>query len=188
MKVALIPGHTKNAQGATNYKKESEYSWANRILRLAQKYIPFESVIITRDSIGIEGAVAQAKKLGCLATYEQHFNWAKSDPETDIEYLADKRSLESIKFAKFMAKRENKLYPSFGLRRDQGCFKTTPEDRGGSNVAVALKYGIDYSILAETQFGNLRNEDSEAIFENDEKTAKFIGEAIRDFFKQEGLA
>lgn len=189
-KIALIPGHTDASEGATNYKGESEYDWSSRILKMAQKYITdFESIIITRDDIGIGGAVAKAKKLGCIAVYEQHFNWAATDPKTDIEYLADSRLKKSIKWAKFMAKEESILYPGFGLRRDEGCFKTTPKDRGGSNVAVAVAQGIEYSILSEIQFGNLKNEDSMATFEHDDKTAKFVGETINRFFKLEfGIA
>ncbi len=188
MKIALIPGHTKTSSGAVNYKGESEYPWALRVLTKAIAYMPkIECVIITRDNIGIEGAVKKAKELGCIAVYEQHFNWCESDPKEDIEILADKRLPKSIKWAKFIAKKQNETYKSFGLRRDMGCFATTPSDRGGNNVAQAVTHGIEYSVLGEAQFGNLRNSDAEQIFEHDDMFAKFIGDTMTEFFTAEGL-
>lgn len=188
MKIALIPGHTKSSAGATNYKGEAEYPWAKRVLTNAIHFMPkIQCEIITRDNGGIEQAVKEAKKRGCVACVELHFNWAESDPKTDIEILADKRLPKSIKMAKFLAKKENELYPSFGLRRDEGCFATSPSDRGGHNVAQAVAAGIEYSILWEPQFGNLKNEDSMALFENENKFSKLIGDSLTEFFTLEGL-
>lgn len=188
MKIALIPGHTKTSSGAENYKDESEYPWAKRVLTKAQKYMPqIGCFLITRDDIGIEGAVKKAKELGCTATIELHFNWSPNDPEKDIEILADKRLPKSIKMAKFLAKKENELYTSFGLRRDEGCFATIPSDRGGNNVAQGVIRGLEYCILWEPQFGNLRNSDAIQLFDDEEKFAKLIGESLTEFFTAEGL-
>lgn len=186
MKIALIPGHTAASKGATNYRGESEYPWATRILKMSMKYMPkIECLLITRDNGGISEAIRRAKEEGCIASIELHFNAAVGDPDKDIEILVDSHSPKSIKFAKFLAKKEAEEYPGFGLRHDAGA-KIDP-DRGGNNVEQGVKYGIDYCILWEPQFGHERNADAMELFENDERFAKLLGEAVTEFFEQEGL-
>lgn len=186
MKLGLIPGHNNRSRGAVNYRGESEYPWATRILKMAMPYMPkIECQLFTRDNGGIAAAIKRAKEAGCIATVELHFNAASGDPSKDIEVLVDSRSPKSVKFAKYVAKRQAEEYPGFGLRHDEGA-KIDP-GRGGNNVAQGVKYGIEYCVLWEPQFGHERNEDAMELFEDDERFARFIGKVMTDFFTEEGL-
>jgi N-acetylmuramoyl-L-alanine amidase len=187
-KVALIVGHEVHgkAQGAVNYKGETESSFnfriTNKIKKLLSKY-SIESEVFIRDNIGIKGVAQKVAQYNPNLSIEFHFN-SFHKIAVGTEALALKDDNESIIFADEITDR---IQESFNItqRNQNGVLLTTINQNGYHNLKYLEQFQKQYfpKILIEPVFANIKTPESMAIFENEDKYVSTITSAIVDYFK-----
>lgn len=185
--IALIPGHDEKSSGAVNYKKESEYSWASRILIKVKKILDqnYTVGIIDRNKgRGISGALKLAGEMSSTISLELHFNAASGNPK-GCEALALRGNKEQFLFADYMTDALNLQY-GFIERANDGVVEVASGQRAFENVAKIKSNGIKYGCLLEPCFSH-KSPDAEKVFSNDNLFAETIAKAI-DYFIRKHIA
>jgi hypothetical protein len=184
----IIVGHNHSAQGASNYLKESEYSFNKRVAGKLQNYLADRKVpayIILRPSGSygkqVRSVVSQVKKIKKDKDIKKafalllHFNWAsreigceflvkKNDP-TNAHGLADNLS--------------DSLNEKLGIRErhDDGVYPV-----GSKHNGAGMIYALDdievYGTIAEPCAGNIRSKTSASIFEHEDRYVSILGDAV----------
>lgn len=178
MKLAIIIGHTKKAQGATSYKGVSEYVWNGKVAQEMKAYaktLPNIDVeVYTRDAAGVSGAAKLAKAWGADICMELHFN-AFSKAAYGCEILVLKGDVESAKhadlltdlLAKHYGFKERKVTQILQNEFDgDGVYETVSGNAGHGNLASVKAQGIPVRLLIEPCFMNTKNSESEKIHDD----------------------
>jgi len=137
LKIGLIVGHEKKAQGAVMPApyRLSEYAYNSEIAQLAKDYakrIGVTAEIIFRDGIGISGAYKKAKSLGVDCVIELHFN-AYNGTVSGTETLCSNEGADK-QFANFVHNHVCNVFDRKPGAGDRGVKTLSATDRGGSNV------------------------------------------------------
>lgn len=152
--LGVIVGHTKQAQGAVmehGGKKISEYEYnqeiAKKMVLAASKYPRLMVSTIFRDKAGISGAYNEARKMGCDAVIELHFNaFDKKVKGTETLCTPDKNDIE---FANVVHRSMCETFQRIGASR--GVRVIGRSVRGAPNV-YAFPEGVN--CLVEPFFGD----------------------------------
>lgn len=153
VKLAIIVGHEKSAQGARMVGGMYEYEYNKRIANMAVEYArtAFADVlqveIILRDGIGINGTYARARQLLCDAAIELHFN-AFDSKVRGTETLCTP-DLTDVQFAHIVHGKVCQAFQRIGASR--GVKTISKAARGGGNVH-AFPGGVN--CLVEPFFGD----------------------------------
>lgn len=186
MKLAIIIGHTKKAQGATSYKGVSEYVWNGKVAQEMKAYaktLPNIDVeVYTRDAAGVSGAAKLAKAWGADICMELHFN-AFSKAAYGCEILVLKGDVESAKHADLLTDLLAKHY-GFKERKvthilqnefdGDGVYETVSGNAGHGNLASVKAQGIPVRLLIEPCFMNTKNSESEKIHDDQSGYARLL--------------
>jgi N-acetylmuramoyl-L-alanine amidase len=183
--IGIVVGHNSKAQGAVNYKGETEFAFNSRVATKMKAIIDadpsFDGKIYNRTpgaSYGNEIAelAADIKKDACEISIELHFN---SGPKGAMgcEILAHAKNKLAIKIAD---KITDKLAATFGLKqRDQdGVKELNKGDRGAYNLIALEDVGVRAPILVEPCFANEKTAESQKIFDNEDLYAKTLAEEM----------
>lgn len=182
IKVAIVVGHNKKDQGATNYLGESEWQFNSRIARKVQVKLTalgIESVIIFRPynvsySRQCRDVARQVKELSCTHAILLHFNDASGNTAMGCEVLVKKTATkEDNEFADMLTDMLNERY-GFVERRDDGVYTVSSRHNGYGMINA-----IDaITCLLEACFAGYKNKESEIIFEQEDKYVDVIVESI----------
>lgn len=185
MKLAVIVGHTKSAQGANNYKGVSEYVWNGKVATLMAANAPsfgIEVKVFYRDVGGVSAAAKAAKAWGANASLELHFNAAGAvaygceclvlKGDVVSAKLADKLTDGLAKKYSLRERRITELLPT-GYDGD-GVYELESGARGYSNLAAVKAAGINVRLLLEPCFMDTKNSESQRIIDDQEGYAKFL--------------
>ena len=183
IKVALVVGHNKKAQGATNYLGESEWTFNSRIVRKVQvklNALGIDSVIIFRPynvsySSQCRSVAKQVKEHNCSHAILFHFNDASSRSAMGVEVLiGDTATKEDNQFADMISDLLNERY-GFVERRDDGVFTVSSRHNGSGMI-----HAIDaITALLEPCFGGHKTRESEVIFEKEDLYVDVIVNSIK---------
>lgn len=181
MKVALIPGHTKESQGTRSFNGISEYDYNLFIAHIISNLHQFKTrhglntlsdvIIMTRDQ-GWGSIVNLINKHEIDTTIELHFN-SFHKPANGVETLAMANDIGSIEFGKFLSSGIGDEYRS-RLRGNDGVQEVTKVERGYHNLAQARSAGASISVLVEPGFLNFENRESSAIVNDPLRYANII--------------
>lgn len=186
IKVAIIVGHNKKKQGATNYLDESEWVFNSRIARKLQGKLAalgIDSVIIFRPyDVGYddqcEAVADEAARLGCTHAISLHFNDASSRSAMGVEVLIAKTATEADnKFADIFSDILNEEY-GFVERRDDGVYTISDRHNGSGMINAVNDKGI-ITCLVEVCFGGHKTKESELIFEQEDKYVDVLVKSVR---------
>jgi len=168
VKLAVIVGHEKKAQGAVMAQpfNKSEYEFNTMVAKAMHKYAStlnseVEVEIIFRDGLGISGAYARARQLLCDAVIELHFN-AFNGKVVGTETLTTPDSSD-MDFAHIVQKKMCEVFGRDGQSR--GVKAISKSARGGGNVH-SFPGGVN--CLVEPFFGDTHSEASLAMNRLDE--------------------
>ena len=182
IKIALVVGHNKTAQGADNYLGESEWVFNSRIVRKVQaklNALGIDSVIIFRPyntsySRQCSSVADQVKEHECTHAILFHFNDASGTSAMGCEVLVKKTATEEDnKFADTFTDLLNERY-GFVERRDDGVYTVSSRHNGYGMINA-----IDaITCLIEACFAGYRNKESIIIFEQEDKYVDVIVDSI----------
>lgn len=168
VKLAVIVGHEKKAQGAVMAQPfgKSEYDFNSGVAAYMHKYakaqVPMVEIeIIYRDGLGISGAYARARQLLCDAAIELHFN-AFNGKVVGTETLTTPDSSD-MDFAHIVHRKCCEVFGRDGQSR--GVKALSKSARGGGNVH-SFPGGVN--CLVEPFFGDTHSEASLAMNRRDE--------------------
>lgn len=176
MKLGVIVGHTKKAQGAVAFNGQSEYVWNSKVAEYMQfiaksKYRNFEVFVEFRDIGGVTGAAQRLAAKGVTHCIELHFNaFTKAAYGCEVLVLAD--DTLSTTHADLLTDALNKKYafkergvskilgPSFD---GDGILVTKSGMNGFGNLVAVKNAGIKVRLLIEPTFMNIKTIESEKI-------------------------
>ncbi len=194
MKVALIPGHTKDRKGAQAYNGISEYDYNLFVAHIISNLHQFnvrhglnsisDISILTRDQ-GWGSIVSMINKHEIDMTLELHFN-SFHRPASGVETLAMENDTGSIAFAKFLSSRLGNEYRS-RLRADDGVKEVMDQERGYHNLAQVRSAGASISVLVEPGFLNFKNPESEVIVSNPLRYANIIYKILEQWIDADSI-
>ncbi len=183
--IGIIVGHNVKAQGAVNYKGETEFAFNSRVALKMKEIIDahpnFEGKIYNRvPGAGYGDEIAElarlVKKDACEISVELHFN---SGPKGALgcEILAHTKNQLAIKIADAIT---DQLAFKFGLRqRDQDGVKELKKgERGAYNLTALEDVGVRAPILVEPCFANEKTKESQSIFEQEDLYSKILAEEM----------
>jgi len=192
VKVALIVGHSKTAQGAVNYLGETEFSLNSRIAAMVEKmFSEIDSIVDLKVFFRPGGAYGPAVskvgkavgEWGAKASLELHFNSFEKKasgcealvlmPDQGIAAQSD--ILEQEFCDGFL-----KSFSDQFLIKNRGVKLLKKGDSGFSNLKACKDNGVEMAFLFEPCFGNFKTKESQAVFENEEKYAKFLCDQISE--------
>ena len=178
-RISIIVGHTKESQGAINYKGESEYAFNSRIAEKVAKHIKrinseVEVRIFFRDGIGRSGVANLVKEWKADISIELHFNSFK-EKAYGIEILVLHKDIVSMMAADAIT---DELADKFQLRErcHDGVRLLNDGERGYYNLK--LLQSIPLVMLIEPCFANIETSESRAIFEDEDKYAVILGNEL----------
>jgi N-acetylmuramoyl-L-alanine amidase len=182
-KIALIVGHNiqgKN-QGAINYLGESESSFNLRISKkIIEKLEGYKCAvaIFTRDGLSIGTVGREVAHFNPSLSIELHFN-SFPEPTFGCEVLAIENDLNSYEFAQLIASYVSEVM-GIKRRRDQGLFIVSQGGRGYNNLSsIEVNQVSPFpKVLVEPCFANIKTEESQFFFENEDKYAQLLADAI----------
>ncbi len=183
--IGIIVGHNSKAQGAVNYKGETEFAFNTRIANKMKDIIDanpdFDCVIYNREpgsSFGDEiyELAQKIKKDNCLFTMELHFNSGPTGAR-GCEILVHTKNMLAIRIADAIT---DQLEYKFGIRqRDQDGVKELKKgDRGAYNITALEDIGVMAALLVEPCFANVKTAESQKIFDNEDLYAKVLAEEM----------
>lgn len=167
MKLGLIVGHEKKAQGAVMAPPHSitEYAYNRDIALLAkqfsliEKFRHIEVEIFYRDGIGIFGAFKKVKAANCDCVIELHFN-AANKKAIGTETLCSNEATDK-QFAYIVQQRVEKVFDRIdGGAGDRGVKVLSNGDRGSGSV---VSYPGKANCLVEPFFGDTPSEANMAV-------------------------
>lgn len=174
VKLAIIVGHEKSAQGAKMAPPYglTEYAYnttiANKMKDLAPAHI--KPVIIFRDNIGISGTYRKAAELGCDCAIELHFN-AFNKKASGSETLCT-QNINDSDFAHIVHK---KMCEAFGRAGSSRGVKTIARSaRAGGNVHG---FPEGANCLVEPAFGD-NPEEAKLLIEKQDAYAAALIQAV----------
>ena len=181
--IAILVGHNSVAQGADNYKGESEFKFNSRIARKLLPKINKQAVIIKRPAIADYTANCKHVKklveaLEVPLVLSLHFN-AYDKPAYGAEAL----------LITTMSEIDNKLGDKItDLLNEKLGFKERGEDgvkllRQGTRAYKMHSYveaAGSLLVTIEPCFANIKHKESEALFENEDKYVDILVEAINE--------
>lgn len=182
-KLALVVGHNRKSQGATNYLGESEWIFNSRIAKKVQEKLAvknYDSVILFRkEGVGytsqVNSIVSQIKIHKCTHAYLMHFNAASGYPVGCEALISETATDVDNKWADKFTDLLNERH-GFKERHDDGI-KTVRSGHNGHGMINAVNKAGAKSILVEPCFGNWRNKESILIFENEDRYVDVLVDA-----------
>ena len=186
-KVALIRGHNKGAQGAVNYKGQSEWQFHAVVIPLViaelKKYGIEAEEYLRPSGIGYSGEVKSIiealKADGHTLAVEFHFNATVGAKGCEV-LIAESATVLDEKFADVLT---DNLNEKLGIveRAKDGVLVVKDGHRGAEMIYGLKRAGITSCIL-EPCFAH-EYEESKAVFEYPERYAKIVAESIaRGYF------
>jgi len=183
--IGVIVGHNSKAQGAVNYKGETEFAFNTRIAKAMKSIIDanpdYDCVIYNREpgsSFGDEifEMAQKVKKDSCLFTIELHFNSGPTGAR-GCEILVHTKNLMAIRIADAIT---DQIEYKFGIRqRDQDGVKELKRgDRGAYNILAIEDAGVEVALLVEPCFANVKTAESQKIFDNEGLYAQVLAEEM----------
>lgn len=151
IKLGVVVGHTREAQGAQMPSGLSEYLYNTDVARLMHNYAKttgrVDVEIIFRDGVGLSGAYAKALRANCDCVIELHFNaFNKTAAGSETLSTTDSRDQE---FAKIVQSFICGVFTRTGQSR--GVRVLTKTARGGSNI---YSFPSGPNCLVEPFFGD----------------------------------
>ena len=183
--IALVVGHNSHDQGATNYLKESEFSFNSRIarklkLKLTANHIP--SIVITRKKGSYSGQcyqVAEAcRRVNALLSVHLHFNSASSKAKGCEVLIVPTASEVDNRFADKFTDILNEKY-GFVERGNDGT-KLLSSGHSGYGMMNAVRNGGTIPVLVEPCFAHYRSKESALIFESEDEYVNVLLSAIME--------
>lgn len=180
MKIGIVVGHNKIAQGAKNYMGETEFSFNSRVARKLKLKLSDQSInshVIERSHLSYLTQIEELKKtiqeLKLTHTFHLHFN-SHSGHARGCEVLIVSRKSEWM--ADIITDQLN-IHYNFHERADDGVKLLTPGHRGYDMLSAVESTGA-YPVLIEPCFGNYRTFESKFIFENEDKYVALLCDCI----------
>lgn len=185
-KIALIVGHTREAQGAKAYTGEREWAWNNNVATKVKYYLQGKKdvKIFYRDKdksykSAMKAIAKEVKEWGADFSLELHFNsFEKKAYGCEILVAEDAKNFEdTIRLAdewtdklasKFNLKQRRKVKFNDNTYGD-GVKVCKVGERGYWNLGYLAQYGIKTSFLIEPMFANLETDESRRFFSNNGK-------------------
>lgn len=179
--IGVIVGHNSKAQGAVNYKGETEFAFNTRVANKMKQIIDanphFDCVIYNREpgsSFGDEifELAQKIKKDQCLFTIELHFNSGPTGAR-GCEILVHTKNKLAVKIADAIT---DQIEYKFGIKqRDQDGVKELKKgDRGAYNITALEDAGVKVPLLVEPCFANVKTAESQKIFDDEDKYAELL--------------
>jgi hypothetical protein len=196
VKIALIVGHSKSAQGAVNYLCETEFSFNSRIAAMVEKMFSesesnFELRAFFRPGGAHGPAVSKVGKAvgewGAKASLELHFNsFEKKASGCEILMISqddgDEDCDEFVCAKDFLG-----CFSDQFLIKNRGVKLLKKGDSGFLNLKSCKDNGVKMAFLFEPCFGNFKTKESQAVFENEEKYAQFLCDQISELGAAVGI-
>lgn len=185
--VAIIVGHNKSAQGATNYLGESEYAFNSRIARKVCERLAglgVNAAVIFRPTGGYSyqcsEVAKQVKMLKSTFAIELHFNDASASAKGCEVLIRETASPSDNHFADHLT---DLLDSRLGInqRGDDGV-KTIYSGHNGYGMLEALGKVGAISCIVEPCFAKNRAQ-SKAVFENEDAYVSTLVTALEDLTK-----
>lgn len=186
-RVVIVVGHHLKAQGAKNYKGESEWSFNKRIAQaLSDKLMAhgLDSTVIFRPpglsySQQVDSVKERVSQIDPQACVCLHFNSANV-LANGLEILIAKGS-KGKRLAWYMADRLNHL---LGLSKRHGDgILPIEKGHGGYKMLRSISGGKRAAVLVEPCFANLETEESKAVFDQEDKYVMALSYAIRFYLQ-----
>jgi len=180
-KIALIVGHSHESQGAVNYLGETEFSFNSRIAARVEKlFLERDSIVDLKVFFRPDGVVPTAiKKVGkavgewgAEASVELHFNSFKTEASGCEALVLRGGGFVPIE-TDFLTCFFDKFHKDFGIKR-RGLKIVEKGESGFLNLKAVKDNGVKMAFLFEPCFGNFKTKESQAVFENEEKYARFL--------------
>ena len=196
VKVALIVGHSKTAQGAVNYLGETEFSLNSRIAAMVEKmFSEIDSIVDLKVFFRPGGAYGPAVskvgkavgEWGAKASLELHFNsFEKKASGCEILIISQDDGDEDCD--EFLcAKDFLGCFSDQFLIKNRGVKLLKKGDAGFSNLKACKDNGVKMAFLFEPCFGNFKTKESQAVFEDEEKYAQFLCDQISELGAAVGI-
>lgn len=195
-KIAIIVGHTKDAQGAATYKVGGahipEYTWntarAKEIAQHINQQYPSKDVkIFYRDGVGISGVAKLVGQWKPDVSLELHFNSIGHDKDAfgsemlivDGDDLSADISANLIGEVsrKFNTKLRNRYTTKAG-KDYRGIKALKKGDRGYYNIKYVKNQGVKVAMLIEPFFAGTKTEESKQFIEDPQKYSKVVGDFL----------
>jgi|SaaInlLV_10m_DNA_2_1039722.scaffolds.fasta_scaffold01930_13 N-acetylmuramoyl-L-alanine amidase len=187
VRVALGRGHTQKKQGADNYKGESEWEYYGRIIPKVKRQIhtlaPGKFVTLQIDRAATVGYSTQCRDSARKAELWNadivvlcHFNSAGRNARGVENLIIDTSDHLDNKLAKIFS---DFLNEELGIKeRGKDGVKVIKSRHNGYGMLNAMRKKSIPSVLIEPCFAKYENEESRAIFEDDERFADILARAI----------
>ncbi len=191
MKIGVIVGHEKKAQGAVLHRSilsklkapfsaVTEYQYNSEIAQLMHRYAStIEGVdmrIIMRDNVGISGAYRKARAEECSCVIELHFN-SYNAKAFGTETLCSREEVDKS-FAQAVHEAICRVFGRSGAG-NRGLKILGANDRGGGNV---VSYPGRANALVEPAFADNPSE-AKMLIERKEEYARALVDAAIGWIK-----
>lgn len=186
LKTTIVVGHNSKAQGAVNYKGETEYYWntivASKVADLLAKHNYHVNVKHRLAGVSyhkqVLDVVKSIKENNDNTMISLHFNSAGIEAR-GVEVLTPiTASLEDDKLAGIIANNIGDL--GITKRHDNGIYPISKHHNGADMLYSCNKNGIT-SVLVEPGFFDYENEQSRAIVEHIDIYAKLLCNSILEY-------